>query len=91
MDAEGRGEIIGQTGGNKGESEKGAEEIHVRRGKRINLGHVSGEQSGENWSLRRGRKPRETLGNKGGETRGEASIETWKGKRRRVPRNGYGD
>ncbi len=48
----------------------------MRRGKRIILGHISGERRGENWRKRRGRKLRETLGNKGGETRGEASIET---------------
>ena len=42
----------------------------------MNLGHVGGEQGRDNWTQGRGRKPRETLGNKGGETCGEASIET---------------
>merc|ERR1712124_156702 len=41
---ESRGEYIGQTGGNEGASEIGAEEIHVRRGQRINLGHISGNE-----------------------------------------------
>jgi len=63
----------------------------VRRGKRIILGHISGERRGENRRKRRGRKLRETLGNKGGETRGEASIETWREKRRRSTRNGCGE
>ena len=65
-----------KTGRKEGESEIEAEEIHMRRGMRMNLGHVSGELGGENRRQRRGSKPRETLGNKGGETRGEASIET---------------
>ena len=72
-----------KTGGNEGEREIGAEEIHMRRGKRMNLGRVSGERGRDNRTQGRGRKPRETLGNEGGETRGEASIETWKEKRRR--------
>merc|ERR1712124_100689 len=72
----GCGEYIGQTGGNEGESEIGAEEIHMRRGKRMNLGHVGGERGRDNRTQGRGRKPRETSGNKGGETRGGASIET---------------
>ena len=65
-----------RTGGNEGESEIGAEEIHMRRGKRMNLGHVGGERGRDNRTQGRGKKPRETPGNKGGETRGEASIET---------------
>ena len=48
----------------------------MRRGKRMNLGHVGGERGRDNRTQGRGRKPRETPGNKGGETRGEASIET---------------
>merc|ERR1711904_295987 len=53
-----------------------SEEIRMRRGMRMNLGHVGGERGRDNRSQGRGRKPRETPGNKGGETRGEASIET---------------
>jgi hypothetical protein len=45
----------------------------MRRGKRMNLGHVGGERGRDNRTQGRGRKPRETPGNKGGETRGEAS------------------
>ena len=71
-----RGEYFGRTGGNERESEIGAEEIHMRRGMRMNLGHVGGERGRDNRTQGRGRKPRETSGNKGGETRGEASIET---------------
>jgi hypothetical protein len=41
----------------------------MRRGKRMNLGHVGGEQGRDNRTQGRGRKPRETPGNKGGETR----------------------
>ena len=48
----------------------------MRRGKRMNLGHVGEERGRDNRTQGRGRKPRETSGNKGGETRGEASIET---------------
>ena len=48
----------------------------MRRGKRMNLGRVGEERGGENRTQGRGRKPKETPGNKGGETRGEASIET---------------
>merc|ERR1712146_58062 len=71
-----RGEYFGRTGGNERESEIGAEEIHMRRGMRMNLGHVGEERGRDNRTQGRGRKPRETSGNKGGETRGEASIET---------------
>ena len=63
----------------------------MRRGKRMNLGHVGGERGRDNRTQGRGSKPRETPGNKGGETRGEASIETLKEKRRRSTRNGCGE
>ena len=76
MECEGNGEQIGRTGRKEGESELGAEEIHARRGNEKDLGRVSGEQGRENRTQGRGRKPRETLGNKGGETRGGVSVET---------------
>ena len=47
----------------------------MRRGKRMNLGHVGGERGRDNRTQGRG-ETGETPGNKGGETRGEASIET---------------
>ena len=37
----------------------------------MNLGHVGEERGRDNRTQGRGRKPRETSGNKGGETRGE--------------------
>ena len=45
---------------------------------RMNLGRVSGKRSEKNWTQEMGWKPRETLGNKGGETRGGARIGSWK-------------
>ncbi len=48
----------------------------MRRGMRMNLGHVGGERGGDNQTQGRGGKPKETPGNEGGETRGGASIET---------------
>ena len=43
-----------------------AEEIHMRRGMRMNLGHVGGERGRDNRTQGRGRKPRETLATRAG-------------------------